>query len=124
MVTHISPRITRYGYTPEEIISRNFTSFIAEEDVPNVLADFTKTVSIRQSTVTTFRVRDKVGNLHWMEDNGALVLDKSGTVVAISGILRDISGRRNAEEALRESEDALRAIVEQSGEGIIITNFL
>ncbi len=123
-VTHISPRITRYGYNPEEIISRNFTEFIAKEDVPNVLADFQKTVSTRQSTVTTLRVRDKAGNLHWMEDNGALVFDKSGSVVAISGILRDISGRKKVEESLKESEEAFRAMVEQSGEGIIITNFL
>ncbi|PKL68040.1 MAG: hypothetical protein CVV30_11900 [Methanomicrobiales archaeon HGW-Methanomicrobiales-1] len=123
MITHISPRITRYGYTPEEVISRNFTEFIAKEDVTKVVADFKKTVSTGKSMVTTIRIRDKAGNLHWMEDNGAPVLDSSGSMVALSGILRDVSGRVKAEEALRESEETFRAMVEQSGEGIIIVNF-
>jgi PAS domain S-box-containing protein len=122
-LTHISPRITRYGYTPDEVISRNFTEFIAKEDITKVLAEFKKTVSTGKSTVTTIRIQDKTGNLHWMEDNGAPVLDSSGSVVAISGILRDVSGRVKAEEALRESEETFRAMVEQSGEGIIIVNF-
>ena len=124
VVTHISPRITRYGYKPEEIISRNFIEFIAEEDVPIVLAEFNKTASTQQLMVTAFRIRDKAGNLQWMENNSALVLDASGSIVALSGILRDISGRKKVEEALRESEETFRAMVEQSGDGIIITNFL
>jgi PAS domain S-box-containing protein len=102
MVTHISPQISRYGYKPEEIISRKFTEFLAEEDIPNVMADFEKTVSTRQPSVRTLRIRDKGGDLHWMEDNGAPVFNTSESVVAVSGILRDISKRRHAEEALRQ----------------------
>ncbi|MHB8164621.1 MAG: PAS domain S-box protein [Methanoregula sp.] len=113
-LTHISPRITRYGYTPDEVISRNFTEFIAKEDVTQVLAEFEKTVSTGKSTVTTIRIRDKTGTLHWMEDNGAPVLDSSGSVVAISGILRDVSGRVKAEEALRENEAKFRTIFDNS----------
>ncbi|MCX6689251.1 MAG: DUF6448 family protein [Methanoregula sp.] len=122
-VTYISPRISRYGYKPEEIISRNFTEFLAKEDVPKVVADLKKAISTHQSIVTTLRLHDKAGNLHWMEDNGTPVFNTSGSVVAVSGILRDITVRRKAEEAQKESEETFRAMVEQSGEGIIIVDF-
>ncbi len=121
-ITHISPQIARYGYKPEEILSHNFAEFIAEADVPNVVADFKAVIKTRKQMVTTIRIRDKAGNLHWMEDNGAPVYDSSGSVVAISGILRDISGRRKAEEALTESEEKFRSIFEHSPYPIAINS--
>jgi PAS domain S-box-containing protein len=121
-VTHISPQIARYGYKLEEVISHNFSEFIAEADVPNVVADFKAVITTRKQTVSTIRIRDKSGNLHWMEDNGAPVYDSSGSVVAISGILRDISGRRKAEEALTESEEKFRSIFEHSPYPIAINS--
>jgi PAS domain S-box-containing protein len=123
IITHISPQISRYGYKPEDILSRNFTEFIAEEDVPNVVTDFERTISTRQPTVTTLRLRDTTGNLDWMEDNRAPVFDTSGTVIAVSGILRNVTVRKKAEEALKESEKKFRALVELSIDGIFIIDF-
>ncbi|HNS82871.1 MAG TPA: PAS domain S-box protein, partial [Methanolinea sp.] len=99
-ITTISPQIRRYGYSPEEIVSENLTSFIVEEDLPRVIADFEKTVSTGQSTLTIFRVRDRSGTIHWFEDNGSALTDASGNVIGISGILRDITDRRTADDAL------------------------
>jgi PAS domain S-box-containing protein len=121
-ITHISPQIARYGYKLEEVISHNFAEFIAETDVPNVVADFKAVIKTRTQMVTTIRIRDKAGNLHWMEDNGAPVYDSSGSIIAISGILRDISGRRKAEEALTESEEMFRSIFEHSPYPIAINS--
>ncbi len=112
VITHISPQISRYGYTPDEAISRHFTEFIAAEDQAKVVEDFKKALSTRESTVTQLRIHDKTGNIFWMEDNGAPVLDSSGSVIAVSGILRDVTGRKEAEEALRESEKKYRNIIE------------
>jgi PAS domain S-box-containing protein len=121
--SHVSPQVSRYGYTQEEVISHNFTEFLAESDVPEVLAGFREAVSTRTRKVTAIRVRDKAGNLHWVEDNGTPVVDASGSVVALSGILRDITGRMEAEKAQKESEMMFRTLVELSLEGIFIVDF-
>jgi len=113
-ITNISPQISRYGYTSEDIVSNNLTSFILAEDLPAVLADVEKTVSTGKSTITVFRVKDKSGTIHWMEDNGSAIFDESGGVIGLSGILRDITDRKHAEDALHESEERFRSLVETS----------
>lgn len=109
-ITSISPQIARYGYSPEEIVSANLASFIGEEDLPDVIADFEKTVSTGQPTRTVFRARDRTGTTHWFEDNGTAVCDASGKVIGISGILRDITDRRKAEDALRHANRQLNLL--------------
>ncbi|MCK9630854.1 MAG: PAS domain S-box protein [Methanoregula sp.] len=42
--TYVSPRLSRYGYIPDEVLSKNFAGFMAEEDLPVVMADVEKTV--------------------------------------------------------------------------------
>jgi len=109
-ITSISPQIGRYGYSPAEIVSTNLASFIQEEDLPVVIADFEKTVSTGKPTRTVFRVRDRTGTTHWFEDNGTAITDASGNVVGISGILRDITDRMKAEDALRHANRQLNLL--------------
>jgi len=111
-ITSISPQIAQYGYSTEEIVSLNMSSFILEEDLPVVLADMEKTVSTGQPTRTIFRAKDKSGTIYWLEDNGVAIMDESGRVIGVSGILRDITERKIAEEALRESEEKYRLLAD------------
>ncbi|OPY37211.1 MAG: sensory histidine kinase AtoS [Methanoregula sp. PtaU1.Bin051] len=122
-VTHVSPQISRYGYTKEEVLSRNFSRFFVEEDLPGVMEDLGKILATKQPAITQLRGRDKAGKVYWMEANASPVLDPSGTVVAVSGIMRDVTARKEAEIALRESEEKFRALVEHSLDGILITDF-
>ncbi|NLV27192.1 MAG: PAS domain S-box protein [Methanomicrobiales archaeon] len=114
IITHISPQISRYGYTPEEVISRPITDFILQEDLPDVMADLEKTLTTRVPTMTLFQIVDKAGNLHWVEDNGAIVVDSSGTVTGISGTIRDVTERKRLEEAVMESENKYLRLTENA----------
>lgn len=122
-ITHISPQIARYGYTPEDVLSKNFTAFLEKDDIPRAVADMEKTITTGLSTVTPLQMRDRDGNIRWLEDNGAAFRDVSGRVIGISGILRDITERKEMELALKESEEKFRALVENALEGIFIVNF-
>lgn len=50
------------------------------------------------------------GQPRWMMARGEPVCDGDGKVIALHGIVHDITGRRRAEQALRESEQRFKAI--------------
>jgi two-component system cell cycle sensor histidine kinase/response regulator CckA len=58
------------------------------------------------------QLRKKSGEKIWVEVGGALVVDASDKVIGSIGVVTDITARRRAEEALRESEERYRVISE------------
>jgi PAS domain S-box-containing protein len=59
-----------------------------------------------------FRVTRPDGSLRWIRDRGFPIRDQSGQVYRIAGIATDITERKLAEEALRESEERFRQLTE------------
>jgi PAS domain S-box-containing protein len=60
------------------------------------------------------------GDLSWVETNKIPLHDAKGNVIGILGTYEDITERKWAEEALQESEEKYRNIVETTQEGIWI----
>lgn len=119
-LTYISPQVSRYGYSPEEILAGGLSSVVVEEDLPRVLEDARVTASTGTPTTTIFRIRDKAGMVHWLEDNGTALFDQSGNVVTLFGIARDITERKRAEDALHESEKRFKDLVNNLSAGVVI----
>ena len=68
------------------------------------------------------RYRRKDGEMLWGQVTGSLIRDAGGGPHYILGQLVDITERKRAEEALRESEETLRSIIETTSEGYIETD--
>lgn len=114
IITYVSPQIARYGYDPEDFLSHPIGDIILEEDLPKVLDDFQTTVLTQKATITVFRIKDPAGNIIWLEDNGTPILDATGSVAGVSGILRDITDRIKAEDALRRARKSTGTSVRTS----------
>lgn len=105
-ITHVSSHISRYGYSPEHLLSRHISEIIYDEDLDSALNNFQTTLSSKRSARSMVRLTDARGNPVWFEDNSAVLQDSSGTVVGITGVLRDITehktGRRNPHRLQRD----------------------
>lgn len=112
-----------YGYSPEDFIANSTLWFdlILEEDKQVI---FNNDPKLREgnSIVQEYRIRDKSGQIKWIETALEPTLNEKGILVRIDGITSDITKRKEAEIALKESEYKFRFLIENSADAIIIVN--
>ncbi len=95
-------RIT--GYTRDELLGRNVADVLVPDDV-KTLAASRDAIRAGQTVVTERRVRRKDGSVRHVEVS-ARPFENAG----VQAIVRDVSTRHEAEQALRESEERFRLL--------------
>ncbi len=60
------------------------------------------------------------GSVHWVQGTGRAFQDASGRTIRMTGTCQDITKRKEAEEALRQSEERYRRLVEQAVDSFCI----
>lgn len=119
-VTYISPQVRRYGYSQGDVIGRHITMFSHPED----RLDTVKALTNAFKTGTTlplipYRARRKDGTYFYAEQKSGIVF-KGGRPVSITGVIRDVSARRELERELRDSAETLRKIFDNAPDAIFI----
>ena len=63
-----------------------------------------------------YRIITPDGSIRWIHDHAARIYDEKGRMYRASGIVRDVTGRKLTEEAIRESEARYRLLAENSSD--------
>jgi len=110
------------GYTREELVGLQGELLLAYPEDIELMREKTR---LRRRHVTDqyeIRVRRKDGTIIWIEIGGAPVVNAAGEVVGSIGVHNEVTERRMAEEALRESEARYRLMAENSTDMITRTS--
>jgi PAS domain S-box-containing protein len=72
------------------------------------------------STEREYRIVRREGGVRWIHEHIRNICDETGRPAFVQGALYDVTDRKNAQEALRESEDRYRTLAEISPDAIIV----
>ena len=107
------------GYTIEEVVGQPATTFMLQEDLTYVQR---RIASRRRGEPGQYeqRFRRKDGSICWLAISGTPLKDAEGRFDGSFAMLTDITARKGAEEALRDSEERYRLLVENAHESVVV----
>jgi PAS domain S-box-containing protein len=128
-LTYVSPSImTLRGFSAEEVMAQT----LEEMFTPASLKVAKKAIAAEQaiegsegkdltrSPTVELEQRCKDDSTVWTEVKFVILRDSDGQPIGTLGVTRDVSERKRAEEALRESEEQYRAVFEQAIDSILL----
>ncbi len=112
-----------FGLEPKAVLAetQGLAARVHPDDLAEVLALRSRLPDLGQVR-SEYRLRLGDGSWRWVQDLAVLVRGADGHPAEVVGTLLDIDERRRAEQALREKEEELGAVLEASPEGIGIIN--
>ena len=117
VIKYVSPAIEKIvGYTPEELIGKNFFEYMYPDDRPLLMEALTH-LADKDSSFLEYRYLTKEGKVQWVRSSTAPNI-RNGVLIGGTGSLTNINDRKLAEDELRK----LSLAVEQSPATIVITD--
>lgn len=120
---YVSPQVqTLLGFSPAEWRAEapaTWKKQIHPQDRERVLAEITHSSESGAPFATEYRLLDKSGRVVWFRDEARVVYDPEGRFLFLQGLALDITERKQAEEALRETTHTLQTLIQASPLAII-----
>lgn len=120
--TWIGPQIeAMLGYLPEEWLADGFyEARIHPDDRERVLAAVRRTHETGDAFRHEYRLLGKDGGVVWVLDETVAVRDEEYRPLFLQGFLIDVTDRKASEEALRQSEQLYRLVVENTTDSVTL----
>lgn len=111
-----------FGKTNQELLGKRWQPEPVPEDVPLIEEQLRSLSPSNPVVVIENRVCSGLGEVRWMQFVNRGFFDPSGRLTEIQCVGRDITDRKQAQEALRQSHDQLQMIYDEMIEGLLITD--
>jgi PAS domain S-box-containing protein len=111
-----------FGATRDELLGRPWPDLIqsgSREGADALVTDMGRNPQQYRAERLT---ANAAGDLRWLEWIGQPIFDQDGTLTEVLSEGRDVTERKKAEEAARESESRYRRLFDEATEGMVLTD--
>ncbi len=112
------------GYTSQEYYANPmlWIDMVHPDDRENVLRQADDILHRQQAYPLEHRIIHKNGSTRWVRNTPVLRTNEQGVMTGYDGLVYDITERKTTELQLRENEEQLRFILEQSPLGVVLAS--
>ena len=119
---YINPGFTNQsGYTEEELLHKHVNATIYKGEIPESRLHVAEALMRGESWEGELYSRHKTGRMYWATTVAAPYKDESGNVEGYLILQQDISKQKQLESELKESENLYRSLIENSLDGVVLT---
>ncbi len=112
--------VKMFGYPRKDLIGKNFAILLPSKSIP-LLQKWTEEVLSGKAVKNEVHAKHKKG-YEVQVILSAVPITKGGKIVGLTGIMKDITERREVEKTLEYSRASFHNIVEKNADGIIIVD--
>ncbi|MBN2593967.1 MAG: PAS domain S-box protein, partial [Sedimentisphaerales bacterium] len=122
--TYCNPAVGQIlGYSADELVGKQSLDLIHNDDRRMVESNLPTWIAEKRGwSDLMLRWKHKDGTYRYLESNAVPILSSENELFGFRGIDRDITGRKKAEESLRESEERFRKVFEEGPIGMVLTS--
>ncbi|MBA3470848.1 MAG: PAS domain S-box protein [Herpetosiphonaceae bacterium] len=115
---YVNPAIEKLvGYTVEELHDKQFINWIHPDDEQRMLGYWRQVLSGRGYSGEIFRRITRSGEVRWTLGSWGPLYDENGRQIGVQGSERDITERKQAEDALQKlNEELEKRVIERTAE--------